>query len=221
VHLTDLQIAVVSENADHIQSLLMELDRKTELAQFRNAALHFGFTLLEHRGVGYAMRRELAPIFGYLDESGLRKLCKRYDVEGVSIGTFGHDVRMSAQEKLGVHPNDGKTVFLGWGGFLLAGARGENVNAQKVFAFLLSMERAGRIAGGAISVAKAKQDRLKDAERVVSIATKFYKLPEPFRKNVGKYLNDILDTTLDVDGQLRLFHEDTPSTSPGKVPAAD
>ncbi len=244
MNLTDFQIAVINDDNDEVNSLLMELDRRTELAYFRKAADNFGFKLLEHRGTAYALRRELASVFGYSGESGLRKLCDRYGIQGVSLGTFGHDVRMyipdtkdkdrghivrdntlsdqsaasedraqivrdHAAKALGLKRNDSNIVFLGWDGFLLAGARGESEQARKVFAYLLQMERAGRIAGGALTIVKAREHRLKEAERVVNIAVKYGKVPQPLQKKIGQYLDQILDTALSDHGQLCLFAEDT------------
>jgi hypothetical protein len=207
MNLTEFQIAVINDDRSEVAELLMELDRRTEREHFRRAAAEFGFRLLEHRGKCHAMRRELAPLLGYMDESGLRKLCEKYEIEGVSLGAFGPEVRMFAQENLGIHPNDGKTIFIGWDGFLLAGARGESEAARKVFAYLLRAERAGRIAGGALSIAKGRESRLREAERVVNIASKYSKLPPALQKKVGLYLDDILDTAL-TDHQLKLFDRD-------------
>lgn len=204
MNLTDFQIAVASDDREEVATLLMELDRRTELEHFRRAADHFGFRLLEDRGRAYAMRSDLSRIFRYQDESGLRKLCDRYEIEGVPLGRFGSEVRIYAQENLGIRSHDRKTIFIGWDGFLLAGARGESEVTRKVFAYLLRMERAGRIAGGALSIAKGRESRLKEAERVVNIARKYSKLPPALQKKVGLYLDDILDTAL-TDHQLKLF----------------
>ncbi|MBM7423834.1 MULTISPECIES: hypothetical protein [Spongiibacter] len=205
MNLTDFQIAVLGDDTNEVHSLLLDIDRRTERDRYREAARQFGFDLLEHRGKCYAMRRELASVFGYSGESGLRMLCEKYDVEGVSIATFAPEVRMWAQENLGLHSRDGKTIFLSWDGFLLAGARGDSEAARKVFAYLLKMERAGRIAGGAMDAAKANEARLKQAERVVNIAAKFGKVPQPLQQKIGEYLDNILDITLGQSGQLTLF----------------
>jgi len=51
-----------------------------------------------------------------------------------------------------LHPNDGKTVFIGWGAFLIAGMQGTNPAARAVQLYLLQMERAGRVAGTIVDI---------------------------------------------------------------------
>lgn len=142
----DMQIAVMNEDHDEIRSILSELDRKTESDMFAKAASHFCFKTVEHRGRRLAMRSEIASVMGYKGESGLRMLCERHDLETVSLGAFAQDVRMLVCQDLGLHKFDGKTVFVGWDAFLLAGMESTTDAAKQVKLYLLQMERAGRVA---------------------------------------------------------------------------
>ena len=204
----DLEIAVINHDHDVVKSLMSDLDRRTELAMFKKAADHFGFKLLEHRGRGFAMRRELAPIFGYIGESGLRMLCERYDLETVSLGTFAQDVRMLVIEKMDLHPNDGKTVFVNWDTFLIAGMESQNEAARKVKAYLLQMERAGRIAGGALDLANSRTLRINHADKITRIAARVDRInDQQLKTQLGIYLNEVLDDALDITKQLDLFNQ--------------
>ncbi|WP_275098092.1 hypothetical protein [Sedimenticola hydrogenitrophicus] len=215
--ITDLEIAVLNQDYSEVQSILADLDKHTELMAFRKAAAHFGFSLFEHHGRGYAMRRELGLIYGYMDESGLRKLCERWGTETLSLGTFGHDVRDLAIQQLGLSRNDGKTIFVGWDTFLLAGMESQTDAAKKVKAYLLHMERAGRIAGGALSVVQSRHIRLEEAEKVSKIASRIDRMKNTqFRSRVARYIDDVLDGALDVQGQLNLFSSLLPDAAEEK-----
>lgn len=202
----DLQIAVLNKDHDTIKSILSELDRRTESDMFQRAAAHFGFKSVEHHGRRFSMRAEIARVMGYKGESGLRMLCERHDLEAVKVGTFAQNVRMSFAETLGLHANDGKTVLVGWDVFLLAGMESTTDAAQTVKAYLLQMERAGRVAGAALDVAHSRLLRIQDAEKVSLIAFRLDRMKDTeFKKKVAAYLDDVLDGALDIRPQRDLF----------------
>ncbi|TKA91808.1 hypothetical protein FAZ79_00445 [Guyparkeria sp. SB14A] len=202
----DLEIAVLNQDHDKIQSLIGDLDRKTELEMFRKAADHFGFNLLEHRGRGYAMRSELARVFGYGNESGLRRLCERHDTESIPVGALGEDAKSLAVKALGIKRNDGKTTLVAWDTFLIAGMESQTDASKTVKAYLLQMERAGRVAGGALDIAKSRELRLKEADRVSMIAARLDRMKDnTLRRKVSAYLDEVLDGALDIDKQRDLF----------------
>jgi len=93
--ISNMQIAILEDNRGAVREQLNRLDRRTEGEMFQQAAEHFGFKTVEHHGIRLAMRSEIARVMGYKDESGLRKLCERYDLDAVSLGTFGQNVRTS------------------------------------------------------------------------------------------------------------------------------
>ena len=202
----DLQIAVLEDDKPEIHALLSELDRRTESEMFARAAEHFGFKTVEVHGRRLAMRSEIASVMGYKDESGLRKLAQRYDLESVSPGTFGQNVRMFVAEQLGLHKKDGKTILVGWETFLLAGMQGTNPAAGEVKIYLLRMEKAGRVAGGALSVAQQRTNRLNEADKVSQIAARIDRMHNSaYKQNVAKYLNELLDGALQVPFEGDLF----------------
>ena len=202
----DLQIAVLNEDQNEIHSILNELDRKTESEMFAKAARHFGFKTLEHHGRRFVMRRHLAPVFGYIDESGLRKLCERHDLETVSLGAFGQNVRDLAVQELGLSRNDGKSIFVGWDAFLLAGMESTTDAAKQVKLYLLQMERAGRVAGGALDAVKARANRINEADKISLIASRIDRMQNnTFRQQVAELLDEVLDGALGVAKQSRLF----------------
>ncbi len=202
----DMQIAVLNDDGDAVHSILSELDRKTESEMFQRAADHFGFQTAEHHGRLLAMRAEIATVMGYKDESGLRKLCQRHDLETVSLGTFGQNVRMSIAEQMGLHPNDGKTIFVGWDAFLVAGMGATSPAAKNVQAYLLQMEKAGRVAGSALSMAQQRMQRISEANKVSLIASRVDRMQNnALKKKVATYLDDVLDGALGLANQLDLF----------------
>ncbi len=205
MNLTDFQIAVTNEDANQVHNLLSELDLKSEGLCYQQAAEHFDFKLVEHRGKYYAMRSELASIFGYLDESGLRKLCQNYQIEGVKLGTFGHEVRMLIKEAFGLHPNDGKTVLLGWDGFLLAGAKGQNESARKVFAYLLQMERKGRIALMSAEAIKLQTQMINNGAKVINALAKIDKIQaNPLKQQAIAQANQQMGVNIPLQTALEL-----------------
>lgn len=203
ISILDLQLAVINDDSTAIKGLLAELDRRTENEMFLKAAEHFGFRTLEHHGRRLAIRAEIASLMGYKSESGLRMLCERRDLDSVSMGGFAPEVRMLAINELGLHPQDGKTVFLYWDAFLLAGMEGTSPQAQQVKAYLLQQERAARIAAGVLSVKGSKVDH---AAKVVSMAARADRIQNAhLRTQVLKYIDEVMDGALGVKQQEELF----------------
>lgn len=207
--ITDLQIAVLNDNLTEAQSVITHLDRSTEAEIFQKAAEHFGFKTIEHQGRRYAMRNAIATIFGYADESGLRKICDRYQIEALAIRTFGHNVRMSIAKELGLSPNDGKTTFIGWEAFLLAAIESSTPKARAVHGYLLKMERAARIAAGAVDLAnpaKTKLTQLAESEKVINMLCKVDRIADSvLRQRAAENLDDVLNGALGVTKQPDLF----------------
>lgn len=202
----ELQIAILEESQDSVRGLLNEIDRKTENDAFKRAAHHFGFQTIEHHGRRVAMRREIAQVMGYVDESGLRKLCEKWDLETLPLGTFGQNVRMLAIEKFGLHPNDGKSVFIGWDAFLLSGMSSTTNAAQQVQLYLLNAEKAGRIAAGARELAAERKQKIDEGSKVVSMLAKIDKMNNvKLRSKAAEYIDDLLDGALAIGKQSDIF----------------
>lgn len=204
----DLQIAVLGEDNEAVQDILSEIDRKTESQMYMKAAEEFGFQTIEHHGRRLAMRRQIAKVMGYMDESGLRKLCERHDLETVSMGTFGQSVRDIAVRELGLKRNDGKSIFIGWDAFLLGGMQGTTAEAKKIQLYLLSMERAGRVASGAIDITKARASKISEADKVVSMVARAERISnQKLKQATLKYLDEVLEGALVIPEQLLLLDE--------------
>lgn len=207
--ITDFQIAVLSDDKAHIRELLNEVDRRSENDMFRKAGEHFGFKTVEHQGRRLAIRAEIARVMGYKDESGLRKVCERYDLATLSLGGFGQNVRMLIIETFGLHPQDGKTVLVGWETFLLAGMQGQSDEARQVQLYLLQMEKAGRVAGATLDIAKGRHMRIGEAGKVVMMVSRAERIKsKTLRTNVLRYVDDVLDGALKLPGQGDLFGEE-------------
>ncbi len=205
-NLIDLQIAVLDEDIDETQSLIREIDRRTESDVYSKAAAHFGFKTIEHLGRQFAMRAEVAHIFGYKGESGLRMLCERYQIETVSMGSFAQNVRIKIREELKLPEKDGKTVFIGWDAFLLAAMESKTPQAKAVKSYLLKMERAGRVAAGALDFAKERNDRIKQTRVIVQLIGEVDRIKDQrFRQVAAEHVDDLLDGALGVTKQPDLF----------------
>ncbi len=79
--LISLELALHDGNPKEVRGLLNEWDLKTEADVFLKAANVFGFETVEHRGRRYEYRAQIATILEYVNESGLRKLCKKWDLD--------------------------------------------------------------------------------------------------------------------------------------------
>lgn len=201
----ELEAAILSEDQSQIRDYLAEIDRKTESAMFRQASEHFGFRTVEHHGRRFAMRAEIGRVMGYIDESGLRKMASRYDLEAISVGTFGQGVRMSIVEELGLDKRDGKTVLVGWDTFLLAGMHGTNDAAKAVKLYLLNIERAGRVAAGVTDVARERSRRIDDAAKVVNMVSKASREKNAqVRARLMEYIDAATDGALNLPKQLEI-----------------
>lgn len=205
--ITDLDIAVLTDNTDEVHSVIQELDRKTESAVFAKAAEHFGFKTIKHAGRRYAMRREISKIFGYTNESGLRKLCEKYQLETIQLGDRVLAGRDKAVEDLDLKRLDPKTALIGWEAFLLASIESTTPQARAVHGYLLAMERAARIAAGALLEKKtAANAEVKHIESLASAVIKLEKVKdERLRQFLTERLDDVLDGALGVTKQPDLF----------------
>ncbi|MDF1687296.1 MAG: hypothetical protein P1U50_10950 [Parvibaculaceae bacterium] len=207
--ITDLQIAVLNDNLTEAQSVITHLDRSTEAEIFQKAAEHFGFKTIEHQGRRYAMRNAIATIFGYANESGLRMLCDRYNIEAIPLSRFAQAVRIEIADDLKLSPKDNKTTFIGWEAFLLAAIESSTPKARAVHGYLLKMERAARIAAGAVDLtnpAKTKLTQLAESEKVINMICKVDRIADTvLRQRAAENLDDVLEGALGVTKQPDLF----------------
>jgi len=202
----NLQIAVMEDNTKEVRELLSEIDRKTENEMFEKAAQHFGFKTIEVHGKRLTTRGEIARIMGYKGESGLRMVCERYDLETLSMGGFAQNVRIDAEKIFNLSPNDHRSVFVGWEVFLLAGMQGTSDAAKLVKLYLLQMEKAGRIAGAALDINKGREQRINEANKVVSMISKAAHLKNnDLRNKTLRYIDEVLDGALALPAQGDLF----------------
>lgn len=204
--INDLQIAMLSDDKAHIRELLNEIDRRSENDMFRKAGEHFGFKTVEHQGNRLAIRAEISRVMGYKDESGLRKVCDRYDFGTLSLGGFGQNGRMLLIETFGLHPQDGKTVLVGWETFLLAGMQGQSDEARQVQLYLLQMEKAGRVAGATLSIAKGRSQRIGDTDKVVRMVCRAETIKNAALKSkLLRMIDETVDGALELPQQGNLF----------------
>jgi len=212
MNLVDFQIAVSNDDDEQALDLITEIDLKTESMAFHKAADHFGFKVFKHRGKTYATLTSLAGVFGYGDESGLRKLCKRHGFGVVPLSTFGHDVRVELRKSLDIHSNNSKVTLLTWDTFLFAGAKGENDNAKKVFAYLLEMERGARVAIGGYASATGKQlvnPRYAECNVVINMISKVDRIENRHLKlTAAEHLDDVMNGGLKIGKQALLFSDE-------------
>lgn len=201
----DLEAAILSQDRGQISDYLAEIDRKTESAMFLQASEHFGFRTVEHHGRRFAMRAEIGRVMGYIDESGLRKMAERYDLESLSLGSFGQDVRIKFADQLGLSPKAGRTTLVGWDTFLVAGMQGTNEAAHAVKLYLLNIERAGRMAAGVTDAARERSRRIDDAAKVVNMVSKASREKNAnIRARLMEYIDAATDGALQLPRQLEL-----------------
>jgi hypothetical protein len=202
----DLEIAVLNKDKDAVQKIIAEIDRRTENEMFQKAGEHFGFKTVEANGRRIAFRAELAAVFGYSDESGLRKLTEKYRLESFQIGGFGQEVRNLLMQEFNISKFAGRAVFVCWQTFLIAGIDSITTQAEEVKRYLLQMERAGRIAAGSRDIASAKNARIVQGEKVVAMVSKADRIADKhLRHQTLLYIDDIVDGALNVPKQLDLF----------------
>ena len=211
INLIDFELALLKGDNDEIAELLQQGDVRTANARLRQAGEKFGFKTVEVHGIRYAKRGDLALVMGYADESGLRKLCERMDLEGRFIGGFGQNVRDLLAEELGLVKNDRRTVLVAWSVFLLAGMSGTTEPARRVKRYLLEMEKAARVSAGMVDIARARNDRLDEVGKVVNIAFRATRIEDArIRASVIQYLNQMLPMALSVPLQHALFPPNDP-----------
>jgi len=211
--LNDIQIAVLEDDKAEINTYLQELDRKTESKMYLQAAEHCGFKTVELHGRRFAMRAEIATVMGYKDESGLRKLCQRYDLETLSPASFGQNVRKLISNELGLHPKDGRSVLVTWDVFLLAGMAGTTDAAKQIKLYLLKMEKAGRVASGVVDGANRHDTGINRVEKIVKIVDRATRIPDIFAKNnMYKLLNKELAGIVRLPVQTELLPSDEKSS---------
>lgn len=163
--LITLQIALIDDDRNSIQSLVSEIDRKTENEAYRQAGEHFGFQTAEWSGRRIAYQGDLARVFGYSDPSGLRKLAERYDLEALQMGWFGQNVLTKIRATFNLEVKTSRAIFFTWPTFLVAGMASSNVQAEKVKRYLLECERAARVGGGLLASGKHEREARQDSFR--------------------------------------------------------
>ncbi|WP_067519560.1 hypothetical protein [Endozoicomonas ascidiicola] len=210
--LIELQIAVLADDNTGIQSYLSEIDRKTETELFQRAGEHFGFKTVLIEGRCYGRRSSLARVFGYTDESGVRKIFTRLQIPTRSIGSFGQNVRSELIEALDLSPKDTKATLICWDSFLVAGMHSTTDQAKQVQKYLLETERAARIANGVgldLDLHKVRQNRLAEADQVSKMLARVDRIQDASMKRVAlAEINDAMGGTLKKHGmQIDLLEE--------------
>jgi hypothetical protein len=204
--LVDLQIAVINQDKDAVQALINEIDRRTENEMFRRAGEHFGFKTVEAYGRRIANRADLCPIFGYADESGLRKITERYDLETYKLTAYGQDFRRLLAEELGLSKYNNKATFVSWSVFLMAGIESTTKEAEQIKLYLLKSERAGRIASGAVDIIKTQDRKIERASKVVSMICRADRIADKnLRQRTLEHIDDVLDGALKIPKQSEIF----------------
>lgn len=206
MNLNDLQIALIDNNKAGVRAVIDEIDRRTENEMFRRAGEHFGFATAEACGRRIAYAPEMAASIGYADASGLRKLVERYDLESVALGGYGQNVRTLLIEAFGLHEFTSKATFVTWPTFLVAGMVSTTSKADAIKRYLLDCERAARIGGGMLDIAKAQDVRLDRAAKVVAMVSKADRIADArLRQQVLIHIDDALDGALQIPRQCELF----------------
>lgn len=205
----DLQIALLEDNKTGVREILNDIDRRSENDMFRKAGEYFGFKTAEANGLRVAYRGELARVFGYADESGLRKLTENYGLQSYPIGAWEQNVRTLIVTQLELSKYTSKAVFDNWQTFLLASMKGTSEAARQVNLYLLHMEKAGRVAGATLDIAKGRHMRIGEAGKVVMMVSRAERIKsKTLRTNVLRYVDDVLDGALKLPGQGDLFGEE-------------
>lgn len=204
--LNDLQIALIDNDQAAVRAVIDELDRKTENERFQRAGELFGFKTVETGGRRIGYLPEIAGVMGYADASGLRKLGERYDLEAFSLGGYGQNVRQFLLESFGIHKQAGHATFVTWPTFLVAGMVATTANADAIKRYLLASERAARIGGGMLDIAKAKNARIDQAAKVVAMVSRADRIQNAdLRARVLLHIDDALDGALKLPRQSDLF----------------
>lgn len=112
-----------------------------------------------------AYQGDLAPVFGYSDPSGLRRLATRYDLPMLNLAWFGKSALPKIREQFSLEVKTSRAIFFTWPTFLLAGMLSSVQNADKVKLYLLECERAARIGGGMLASEKHEREARQDSFR--------------------------------------------------------
>lgn len=204
--LNDLQIALIDNDKAGVRSVIDEIDRRTENEMFLRAGEHFGFKTLETGGRRIGYLPEISIVMGYSDASGLRKLGERYDLESISMGGYGQNVRQLLLEAFGIHKQAGHATFVTWPTFLVAGMVSTTGKADAIKRYLLDCERAARIGGGLMDATKAKDARIDRTAKVVSMVCKADRIKDAdLRLRTLIHIDEALDGALAIPRQGLLF----------------
>jgi len=206
MNLSDLQIALIDNSKAGVRAVIDEIDRRTENEMFRRAGEHFGFKTAETGGRRIGYLPEIAGVMGYSDASGLRKLAERYDLESVAMGGYGQNVRQFLLETFGIHKQAGHATFVTWPIFLVAGMVSTTAKAEAIKRYLLDCERAARVGGGMLDIARSQDARLDRAAKVVAMVSKADRIADAaLRQQVLIHIDDALDGALHIPRQGDLF----------------
>ncbi|SEO64909.1 hypothetical protein [Nitrosovibrio sp. Nv6] len=201
----ELQIAVMNGDKSGVHTVLDEMDRRTENEMLLRAAEHFKFETIEWNGRRIAYRPDLSRVFGYSDESGLRKLGERYDLEAIQLGWFGQNVRTIALETFKIEGKTTRACFVTWPTFLVAGMVSTTAAADSIKLYLLQAEKAARIAAGTLEI-KRDQSRFDSAAKVVNLISKAERIKDQkLREFALRHIDDLLDGALELGQQGDLF----------------
>lgn len=200
----ELQIAVMSDDKSGVHAVLDDIDRRTENDMFRKAGEHFGFETMEWNGRLIAFRPDLSCVFGYSDESGLRKLGERYDLEAIQLGWFGQNVRTKAIETFKIEGKVSRATFVTWQTFLLAGMVSTTPAADSIKMYLLQSEKSARVAAGTLAITRDSQ--LDAAAKVINLISRADRIKTTqLRDYALHHLDDLLDGALGLPKQGDLF----------------
>lgn len=206
MNLADLQIALIDNDQMAVHAVIDNIDRRSENELLRRAGEHFGFRTAETGGRRLAYLPEMATAIGYADPSGLRKVVERYDLESVSLGGYGQNVRQLLPQAFAIHRQAGHATFVGWPVFLVAGMVSTSAKADAIKRYLLDCERAARIGGLGLSGAQTREARIDSAARVVAMLSKADKIAEPGLRRIAlRHINEALDGELRLQEQGLLF----------------
>lgn len=206
MNLNDLQIALIDNSKAGVRAVIDEIDRRTENEMFRRAGEHFGFQTGEWSGRRVAYQGDLSRVFGYADPSGLAKLAERYELEAINLAWYGQDVRTSIREQFGLGEKTSRANFYTWPTFLVAGMASTTPAADAIKRYLLDCERAARVGGGMLDIARSQDARLDRAAKVVAMVSKADRIADAaLRQQVLIHIDDALDGALHIPRQGDLF----------------
>lgn len=206
MNLNDLQIALIDNDQAAVRAVIDEIDRRTENEMFLRAGEHFGFPTGDWSGRRVAYQGHLAAVFGYSDPSGLAKLAEKYNLESINLAWYGQEVRTSIRKTFELEDKTSRAVFFTWPTFLVAGMYSKAPNAEKVKRYLMERERAARIGGGMLDIAKAKNARLDQAAKVVAMVSRADRIQNAdLRARVLLHIDEALDGALRIPRQSDLF----------------